>query len=98
MSYYNFSILKSAAKTAFLHISWLVSLIGAPIIFFRGGLDLLEKFLLFLAFLMFFWLVYLLFCIIFHRLSFRDENNRFGYLQKSDTEKGKEVGSHLEGW
>lgn len=98
MSYYNSNILKTAAKVSFLHISWLVALIGIPIVFFRDGLDLIEKSMLFAGLLVFFWLVYLLFCIVFHRLSLRNEHNRFGYLAKDDLEKGKEVGTHLEGW
>lgn len=98
MSYYNSTILKTAAKVSFLHISWLVALIGIPIVFFRNGLDLVGKSLLFSGLLFFFWFVYLLFCIIFHRLSMRNEHNKFGYLAKDDLEKGKEVGTHLEGW
>ncbi|MBB1288367.1 hypothetical protein H5085_09245 [Pseudoalteromonas sp. SR43-6] len=98
MSYYNCTILKTAAKVSFLHISWLVALIGIPIVFFRDGLDLVEKSLLFSGLLFFFWFVYLLFCITFHRLSMRNEHNKFGYLAKDDLEKGKEVGTHLEGW
>lgn len=97
MSYYNSTILKTAAKVSFLHISWLVALIGIPIVFFRDGLDLVEKSLLFSGLLFFFWFVYLLFCIAFHRLSMRNEHNKFGYLAKDDLEKGKEVGTHLEG-
>ncbi|GGO71533.1 hypothetical protein GCM10010982_27540 [Bowmanella pacifica] len=27
-----------------------------------------------------------------------NENNHFGYMSKSDKEKGKSVGTHLEGW
>ena len=98
MSYYNSTILKTAAKVSFLHTSWLVALIGIPIVFFRDGLDLVEKALLFSGLLFFFWFVYLLFCITFHRLSMRNEHNKFGYLAKDDLEKGKEVGTHLEGW
>jgi hypothetical protein len=98
MSYYNSTILKTAGKVSFLHISWLVALIGIPIVFFRDGLDLVEKALLFSGLLFFFWFVYLLFCITFHRLSMRNEHNKFGYLAKDDLEKGKEVGTHLEGW
>ena len=98
MSFYNSTILKTAAKVSFLHISWLVALIGIPIVFFRDGLDLVEKSLLFSGLLFFFCFVYLLFCITFHRLSMRNEHNRFGYLAKDDLEKGKEVGTHLEGW
>ncbi|NDV93278.1 hypothetical protein GTH32_19140 [Alteromonas sp. 345S023] len=98
MSYYNSTILKTAAKVSFLHISWLVALIGIPIVFFRDSLDLVEKALLFSGLLFFFWFVYLLFCITFHRLSMRNEHNKFGYLAKDDLEKGKEVGTHLEGW
>ncbi|WP_039992841.1 hypothetical protein [Paraglaciecola chathamensis] len=98
MSYYNSTILKTAAKVSFLHISWLVALIGIPIVFFRDGLDLVEKAILFSGLLFFFWFVYLLFCITFHRLSMRNEHNKFGYLAKDDLEKGKEVGTHLEGW
>ena len=98
MSYYNKNILKVAAKKSFMHISWLVALIGIPIVFFRDGLDVLGKSLLFVGLLVFFWLVYFSFCILFHRLSMRDENNRFGYLAKPEIEKGEEVGSHLEGW
>ena len=98
MSYYNSTILKTAAKVSFLHISWLVALIGIPIVFFRDGLVLVEKALLFSGLLFFFWFVYLLFCITFHRLSMRNEHNKFGYLAKDDLEKGKEVGTHLEGW
>jgi hypothetical protein len=55
MSYYNSTILKTAAKVSFLHISWLVALIGIPIVFFRDGLDLVEKALLFSGLLFFFW-------------------------------------------
>ena len=84
MSYYNSTILKTAAKVSFLHISWLVALIGIPIVFFRDGLDLVEKALLFSGLLFFFWFVYLLFCITFHRLSMRNEHNKFGYLAKDD--------------
>ncbi|RDV27357.1 hypothetical protein DXV75_04790 [Alteromonas aestuariivivens] len=98
MSYYNSAIIRTAAKVSFLHISWLVALIGIPIVFFRDGLGPIEKTLLFSGLLLFFWLVYLFFCIAFHRLSMRNEHNRFGYLAKDDTEKGKEVGTHLEGW
>ncbi|MEM5499954.1 hypothetical protein WNY77_21330 [Paraglaciecola mesophila] len=98
MSYYNSVILKTAAKVSFLHISWLVALIGIPIVFFRDGLNFIEKSLLFAGLLLFFWLVYLLSCVTFHRLSMRNEHNRFGYLAKDDLEKGKEVGTHLEGW
>ena len=98
MTYYSVSIFKVAAKKSFLHIFWLVALIGIPIIFFRDGLDLAEKTLLFVGFLIFFWLIYLGLCILFHRLSLRDENNRFGYLAKTEIERGKEVGSHLDGW
>ncbi|MBB1436870.1 MULTISPECIES: hypothetical protein [Pseudoalteromonas] len=98
MSYYNPFILKTAAKVSFLHISWLVALIGIPIVFFRDGLNFAEKSLLFVGLLLFFWLVYLVCCITFHRLSMRNEHNRFGYLAKDDLEKGKEVGTHLEGW
>ncbi|MCQ8886168.1 MULTISPECIES: hypothetical protein [Pseudoalteromonas] len=98
MSYYNSTILKTAAKVSFLHISWLVALIGIPIVFFRDGLNLAEKTLLLSGLLFFFWFVYLLFCITFHRLSMRNEHNKFGYLAKDDLEKGKEVGTHLEGW
>jgi hypothetical protein len=35
---------------------------------------------LFSGLLFFFWFVYLLFCITFHRLSMRNEHNKFGYL------------------
>ena len=98
MSYYNSTMLKTAAKVSFLHISWLVALIGIPIVFFRDGLNLAEKILLLSGLLFFFWFVYLLFCITFHRLSMRNEHNKFGYLAKDDLEKGKEVGTHLEGW
>ncbi|MEI8654570.1 hypothetical protein P4S57_18670 [Pseudoalteromonas sp. Hal273] len=98
MSYYNSTILKTAAKVSFLHIYWLVALIGIPIVFFRDGLNLAEKTLLLSGLLFFFWFVYLLFCITFHRLSMRNEHNKFGYLAKDDLEKGKEVGTHLEGW
>ncbi len=69
-----------------------------PITFFRGGLDLPEKTLLFVGLLIFFWLSYLGLCIFFHRISLKDENNRLRYLAKSEAERGEEVGSHLEGW
>lgn len=98
MSYYNPTIVKTAAKVSFFHILWLVTLIGIPIIFFRDGLTLVEKSLLFTGLLLVFWLVYLLFCIAFHRLSMRNEHNRLRYLAKDDLEKGKEVGTHFEGW
>ena len=98
VKFYNPTILKVAAKESFLHISWLVALIGIPIVFFRDGLNLQEKSLLFAAFLIFFWLLYLLFCFIFHRLSLRHEATRNIYLAKDDQEKGKEIGTHLEGW
>ncbi|MDU0355282.1 hypothetical protein RS130_16430 [Paraglaciecola aquimarina] len=53
MPYYNLAILKTAAKVSFLHISWLVALIGIPIVFFRDGLNLIEKSLLFAGLLLF---------------------------------------------
>ena len=98
MKYYNSNILKVAAKESFFHISWLVALIGIPIIFFRDGLNWQEKSFLFVVFLIFFWLLYLLFCFMFHRLSLRHEATLNLYLAKDDQEKGKEIGTHLEGW
>lgn len=98
MSYYNPAILMTAAKVTFLHTLWLVALIGIPIVFFRDGLNFTEKSFLFVGLLLFFWLVYLLCCITFHRLTMRNEHNRFGYFAKDDLEKGKEVGTHFEGW
>ena len=95
MSYYNISIVKVAAWSSFVHISWLLCLIGIPIVFFANGLTLFGKSLLWLGFLGFFWLVYLALNFLFHRLSLRDENNRLGYMSKSDEEKGKAVGTHL---
>jgi dolichyl-phosphate-mannose--protein O-mannosyl transferase len=98
MSLYNRVIFRVAAKKSFLHISWLVALIGIPMVFFSDGLSLLGKGLLLTGLLVFFWLVYLALCIFFHRLSLRDDNNRAAYLAKNDIEKGEEVGSKLEGW
>ncbi|MGQ8366677.1 hypothetical protein [Glaciecola sp. 1036] len=98
MSFYNISILKQAAKTSFIHVSLLVALIGIPIVFFRDGLSFVEQLILFIGLLVFFWLAYFLLCIAFHRYNLRDEDNRIAYLEKNDIEKGKEVGSLLEGW
>ena len=98
MKYYNSTIIKTAAKESFFYISWLVALIGIPIVFFRDGLDLIEKALLFTGFLLFFWLMYLLLCISFHRFSMRNEQSRISYLAKEDIEKGKELGTYLDGW
>jgi len=98
VKYYNSITLRIAAKESFLHISWLVALIGIPIVFFRDGLNFQEKSLLFICFLIFFWLLYLLLCLIFHRLSLRNETTLKLYLSKDDVKKGIEVGTHLEGW
>lgn len=98
MSLYNRVIFKVAAKKSFVHISWLVALIGIPIVFFADGLSWLDRVTLFIGMLLFFWLFYLTLCILFHRLSLRHEDNRVAYLAKSDIEKGEEVGSKLEGW
>lgn len=98
MSYYNSTIIKTAAKVAFLHILWLVALIGIPIVFFAKSIGFIEKSLLFMVLLIFFWLVYLLCCFTFHRLSMRDKHNRVVYQAKNDLEKGKAVGTYLEGW
>lgn len=98
MSYYNISIVKVAAWNSFVHICWLVALIGIPIVFFTNSLTLLEKSLLWFGLLGFFWFVYLALNFLFHRLSLRNEKNRLGYMSKSDKEKGKAVGTHLEGW
>lgn len=98
MSYYNRNIVKVAAWISFVHISWLVVLIGIPIVFFTDGLTLFEKSLLWLGLLGCVWLVYLALNFLFHRLSLINEKNRFGYMSKSDKEKGEAVGTHLEGW
>ena len=98
VSYYNRSILKVAAWSSFVHISWLVVLIGVPIVFFADGLTLFEKSLFWLGLLCFFWLVYLAMNVLFHRLCLRNENNRVSYISKSDKERGKAVGIYLEGW
>ena len=98
MSIYNTAILKVAARKSFFHISWLVLLIGTPIVFFNGGLSLIEKVLLLAGLLLFFWLIYFLLCIFFHRLSIRDNDARANFMAKDDKEKGEEVGSKLEGW
>ncbi|BED91132.1 MULTISPECIES: hypothetical protein [unclassified Pseudoalteromonas] len=98
MSTYNKAVLKVAARKSFFHISWLVLLIGIPIIFFAHGLSLIEGALLLAGLLIFFWGVYFSLCLVFHRLSLRDCDVRSDYMAKSDIEKGEEVGSKLEGW
>jgi hypothetical protein len=98
VSYYNSTIFKVAAKESFLHISWLIALIGIPSVFFRGEFSFQEKCFLFIGFLVAFWLFYLLLCFVFHRFSLRNKATLNLFLEKSDLEKGKDVGSYLEGW
>ncbi|MBT0586946.1 hypothetical protein [Alteromonas oceanisediminis] len=98
MSFYNVKILNQAAKTSFVHIVWLFALIGTPIVFFNHGLSLSQKTILFFGLLVFFWLTYLGLCVAIHQFKLRDKNNQTAYLKKSDIEKGKDIGSLLEGW
>ena len=84
MSYYNSKVLSVAAKKSFLHISWLVAVIGIPIIFFRDGLSFWSKSLLFISLLMFFWLVYFSLCLVFHRFGLRNTIKEEAFLKMSD--------------
>ena len=81
-----------------MHISWLVCLIGIPVVYFRDGLSLLEKTFLLVGLLMFFWLLYLALCFLFHRYSLRKPETKSAFIKLDDISKGKEVGSYLEGW
>ncbi len=95
---YSFTVFKIAAKTSFMHISWLVCLIGTPIIYFRDGLGLLAKTGLLVGLLIFFWLLYLGLCFLFHRYSLRKPETKSVFINQDDISKGKEIGSYLEGW
>ncbi len=95
---YSFTIFKTAAKVSFMHISWLICLIGIPVVYFRDGLNLLEKTFLLVGLLMFFWLLYLALCFLFHRYSLRNPEARSAFVKLDDIAKGKEIGSYLEGW
>ena len=97
-SLYSTAVLYVAAKKSLFHISWLVTLITVPIVYFSDGLTIFEKVLLFLFFLLFFWLVYFGLCVGFHRFGLRDKDARIAYLAKDDHAKGEELGSFLEGW
>ncbi len=95
---YSSTVLKVAAITSLKHIGLLVCLIGTPIIFFNGNLTAFEKVGLLFGLLVFFWLVYLGLCFLFHRVSLRKSSNRTQYLSLDDVAKGKAIGSYLEGW
>lgn len=95
---YSPTVIKVAAKKSFMHISWLVGVIGIPIVFFLDGLSLIEKTGLFLGLLVFFWLLYLALCFALHRFSLRKAEIKADFLALDDSSKGKVVGSYLEGW
>lgn len=98
MAYYNSKVFSVAAKISFLHISWLVAIIGGPIVFFREGLSFWDKSLFFLGLLVFFWFMYFSLCIVFHRFGLRDKIKEDAFLKMSDEEKGHDIGTMLEGW
>lgn len=95
---YSIKVLLHAAKVSFIHMTLLVSVIGVPIIFFDKDLELVEKWGLFAFFLVFLWLVYFLTNILFHRLSLRKPEVLEAFQSKNEVERGKELGTHLEGW
>jgi len=95
---YSSTILRVAAITSLKHIGLLVGLIGTPIIFFNGKLATFEKVGLLFGLFIFFWLLYLGLCFLFHRLSLRKSSNLNHYLSLDEVAKGKAVGSYLDGW
>ncbi len=95
---YSFAVLKIAAKKSFMHVSWLIVLICTPILLFNAGLSFNEKVILFMAFLVGFWGLYFMFCVLFHRISLKNEMTKNNYLAMSDIDKGNDVGSKLDGW
>ncbi len=95
---YSLKVLKVAAKESFNHILLLMAVIGGPIIYFSDGLDWLEKFALGVILLVIIWLLYLGLCFGFHRFSIRKCDVKEALQALDEIEKGKEVGSYLEGW
>ncbi|RYV01227.1 hypothetical protein SOPP22_12525 [Shewanella sp. OPT22] len=95
---YSLTILRIAVITSFKYVGLLVCIIGIPIFYFNGELNIIIKTGLFFGLLIFFWSVYSGFCFMFHRMSLRENSNLEHYLKLSDAEKGKEIGSYFEGW
>jgi len=95
---YSTKVLLLAAKVSFIHMTWLVSIIGVPMIYFDKDLQLSEKVGLFVFFLVFLWLIYFLTNMLFHRLSLRKPEALEVFLSKDEAARSKELGTHLEYW
>ena len=87
-----------AARTSLLHIAILVTVISTPLLFFDDELSISEKISLYVAFLMFFWLIFFSISVLFHRFSLRNQEKMEAFLSKDYREQGKEIGTYLEGW
>ncbi len=95
---YSTKVLLLAAKVSFIHMTWLISIIGVPMFYFDKDLQLNEKVGLFAFLLVFLWLIYFLANLLFHRLSLRKPDALEVFLSKDEAARGKELGTHLEGW
>ncbi|PWN56486.1 hypothetical protein DEH80_06545 [Abyssibacter profundi] len=95
---YPMAVLVVAARTSTLHISWLLLVIGGPMVYFNNTLSLMGKLVVVLIVFIAIWVCYFLLCWAFHRRSLRKEENLAAYQALSVTERGHQLGSWLEDW
>ncbi|MEC9406058.1 MAG: hypothetical protein VX549_02170 [Pseudomonadota bacterium] len=92
------AVLFVAARTSALHISWLLLVIGGPMIYFNDTLALTWKVAVVAALFLAMWACYFLLSWALHHRSLRKEENLNEYKALSITDRGKQLGSWLEGW
>lgn len=92
------AVLFVAARTSALHISWLLLVIGGPMMYFNNTLVLTWKVAVVATLFLAIWACYFLLSWAFHRRSLRKEENLAAYQALSAKEHGNQLGSWLEGW
>jgi hypothetical protein len=95
---YPIRVLLEAFKTSTIYLSWLMLIIGGPMVYFDNELSWAMKFVVTIIVFLAIWLIYFSFSWFFHWRSLQKSENRAAYLALSSNERGKQIGSWLEGW
>lgn len=95
---YSSAVILQAAKTSMLYLSWLTLVIAVPMMFFKNELNFTEKVIVITGTFLAIWSLYFLSCWLFHWRSLKNKNNLSAYIALNTKERGKQLGSWLEGW
>ena len=87
-----------AAKSSLIYLAWLIAVIGIPVVFFGESLSVLSKLAVLFFVYLGVWLVYFLLCLVFHRIRLRRSGECERFMGLSPKERGREIGTFLEGW